>query len=119
MLPKRRKVSSSWAAVDGRTPPSSPEGKSAKAPPRTHCALSRLCAPRPLGCHQVDAILRHARLTLDQIAATDECYHAFLHVAAEQALATAAGLDASIAAGEKPPSPLAGVPPHMHRCGRR
>ena len=31
---------------------------------------------------------------LDQIAATDECYHAFLHVAAEQALATAAGLDA-------------------------
>ena len=47
---------------------------------------------------------------LDQIAATDECYHAFLHVAAEQALATAAGLDASIAAVEKPRSPLAGVP---------
>jgi len=47
---------------------------------------------------------------LDRIAATDETYHAFLHVAAEQALATAAEVDASIAAGEKPASPLAGVP---------
>ena len=47
---------------------------------------------------------------LDQIAATDERLHAFLHVAAEQALATAAEVDASIAAGEKPASPLAGVP---------
>ena len=47
---------------------------------------------------------------LDQIAATDERYHAFLHVAADQALATAARVDASIAAGEKPASPLAGVP---------
>ena len=47
---------------------------------------------------------------LDQIAATDERYHAFLHVAAEQALATAAQVDASIAAGEQPASPLAGVP---------
>ncbi len=47
---------------------------------------------------------------LDQIAATDERYHAFLHVAAEQALAAAAAVDASIAAGEQLPSPLAGVP---------
>ena len=47
---------------------------------------------------------------LDQIAATDQTYHAFLHVAAEQALATAAEVDASIAAGEKPASALAGVP---------
>ena len=47
---------------------------------------------------------------LDQIAATDEKFHAFLHVAAEQALTTAAEVDASIAAGEKPASPLAGVP---------
>ena len=47
---------------------------------------------------------------LDQIAATDQTYHAFLHVAAEQALATAAEVDASIAAGEKPASSLAGVP---------
>jgi aspartyl-tRNA(Asn)/glutamyl-tRNA(Gln) amidotransferase subunit A len=31
---------------------------------------------------------------LDQIAATDESYHAFLHVAADQALATAARIDA-------------------------
>src|SRR4051812_37623121 len=47
---------------------------------------------------------------LDQIAATDERYHAFLHVAADEALATAARVDAAVAAGETLPSPLAGVP---------
>jgi len=47
---------------------------------------------------------------LDQIAATDDRYHAFLHVAAEQALATAAAVDATVAAGDDLPSGLAGVP---------
>ncbi|HVQ99860.1 MAG TPA: amidase family protein, partial [Mycobacterium sp.] len=47
---------------------------------------------------------------LDQIAATDERYHAFLYVAAEEALAAAAAVDKTLAAGEKLPSPLAGVP---------
>ena len=47
---------------------------------------------------------------LDQIAATDERYHAFLHVAADAALATAARVDAAVEAGEQLPSPLAGVP---------
>ncbi len=47
---------------------------------------------------------------LDQIAATDERYHAFLHVAAEQALTAAARVDAAVAAGDDLPSPLAGVP---------
>jgi aspartyl-tRNA(Asn)/glutamyl-tRNA(Gln) amidotransferase subunit A len=47
---------------------------------------------------------------LDQIEATDGRYHAFLHVGAEQALTAAAGVDAATAAGEKPASPLAGVP---------
>ena len=47
---------------------------------------------------------------LDQIAATDERYHAFLHVAGEQALASAARVDAAVAAGDELPSPLAGVP---------
>ncbi|MBI3692305.1 MAG: Asp-tRNA(Asn)/Glu-tRNA(Gln) amidotransferase GatCAB subunit A, partial [Mycolicibacterium aromaticivorans] len=47
---------------------------------------------------------------LDQIAATDERYHAFLHVAADEALASAARVDAAVAAGETLPSPLAGVP---------
>jgi aspartyl-tRNA(Asn)/glutamyl-tRNA(Gln) amidotransferase subunit A len=47
---------------------------------------------------------------LDQIEATDGQYRAFLHVAAEQALADAARVDAAVAAGEQPPSPLAGVP---------
>ena len=50
------------------------------------------------------------RACLDQIAATDDRYHAFLHVAAEQALATAAEIDATVAAGDDLPSPLAGVP---------
>ena len=47
---------------------------------------------------------------LDQIEATDDRYHAFLHVAAEQALADAARVDAAGAAGDRPASPLAGVP---------
>src|SRR5882757_2757388 len=50
------------------------------------------------------------RACLDQIAATDGQYHAFLHVAEEQALAEAARVDAAVAAGETLPSPLAGVP---------
>ncbi len=56
---------------------------------------------------------RRWRLTqahLDQIEATDDRYHAFLHVAAEQALADAARVDAAVAAGDQPASPLAGVP---------
>ena len=47
---------------------------------------------------------------LDRIAATDERYHAFLHVGADHALAAAARIDAAVAAGEDLPSPLAGVP---------
>jgi aspartyl-tRNA(Asn)/glutamyl-tRNA(Gln) amidotransferase subunit A len=50
------------------------------------------------------------RASLDQIAATDERYHAFLHVAEEAALAAATRVDAAVAAGEPLPSPLAGVP---------
>lgn len=50
------------------------------------------------------------RACLDQIAATDERYHAFLHVAEEQALTAAAAVDAAVASGETLPSPLAGVP---------
>ncbi|OBH11615.1 aspartyl/glutamyl-tRNA amidotransferase subunit A [Mycobacterium sp. E1715] len=51
---------------------------------------------------------------LDQIAATDDRYRAFLHVAADEALAAAAAVDKQVdeamAAGERLPSPLAGVP---------
>ncbi|BBY16793.1 Asp-tRNA(Asn)/Glu-tRNA(Gln) amidotransferase subunit GatA [Mycolicibacterium litorale] len=47
---------------------------------------------------------------LDQIADTDERFHAFLHVAADEALAEAARIDAAVAANERLPSPLAGVP---------
>ena len=47
---------------------------------------------------------------LDQIAATDDRYHAFLHVAGDAALAEAGRIDDAVAAGETLPSPLAGVP---------
>ncbi len=50
------------------------------------------------------------RACLDRIAETDGQYHAFLHVAEEQALAAAAAVDDAVAAGEELPSPLAGVP---------
>ncbi len=50
------------------------------------------------------------RAHLDQIAATDDRFNAFLHVAADSALAEAARIDAAVAAGETLPSPLAGVP---------
>lgn len=50
------------------------------------------------------------RACLDQIEATDETYHAFLHVAADEALAAAAAIDKQVAAGEPLPSALAGVP---------
>lgn len=50
------------------------------------------------------------RAHLDQIAETDERFNAFLHVAADSALETAARVDAAVAAGETLPSPLAGVP---------
>lgn len=47
---------------------------------------------------------------LDRIAETDEQLHAFLHVGAEEALAAADAVDASLAAKEAPASALAGVP---------
>ncbi|GAB3577212.1 Asp-tRNA(Asn)/Glu-tRNA(Gln) amidotransferase subunit GatA [Leifsonia lichenia] len=53
----------------------------------------------------VDATRAH----LDRIEAVDADVHAFLHVAGEKALATAAAIDARRASGEKL-SPLAGVP---------
>ncbi len=50
------------------------------------------------------------RACLDQIAATDDRYHAFLHVAADEALSAAGAVDKAVAAGEPLPSALAGVP---------
>ncbi|WP_448854040.1 Asp-tRNA(Asn)/Glu-tRNA(Gln) amidotransferase subunit GatA [Corynebacterium frankenforstense] len=47
---------------------------------------------------------------LDRIAEVDEDIHAFLHVGSEAALAAADAVDKALDAGEKPASPLAGVP---------
>ena len=51
-----------------------------------------------------------AQAHLDRIAAVDGTVHAFLHVAAESALQSAALVDAALDAGTAPASPLAGVP---------
>jgi aspartyl-tRNA(Asn)/glutamyl-tRNA(Gln) amidotransferase subunit A len=51
-----------------------------------------------------------ARAHLDRIAEVDGVVHAFLHVAEEAALASAALVDASLDAGVAPASSLAGVP---------
>ncbi|AMJ44814.1 Asp-tRNA(Asn)/Glu-tRNA(Gln) amidotransferase subunit GatA [Corynebacterium stationis] len=47
---------------------------------------------------------------LDRIAETNEALNSFLHVGAEEALATADAVDKALDAGEKPASALAGVP---------
>ena len=47
---------------------------------------------------------------LDRIVEVDGDIHAFLHVGAEAALAAARQVDESIAAGDQPASPRAGVP---------
>ncbi|WP_300016246.1 Asp-tRNA(Asn)/Glu-tRNA(Gln) amidotransferase subunit GatA [Pseudonocardia sp.] len=51
-----------------------------------------------------------AQAHLDRIAAVDATTHAFLHVAGDAALASAALVDDALAAGTAPASPLAGVP---------
>jgi len=51
-----------------------------------------------------------AQAHLDRIAAVDGEVHAFLHVATDAALASAAMVDESLDAGTAPASPLAGVP---------
>ncbi|OLL73683.1 Aspartyl-tRNA(Asn) amidotransferase subunit A, Glutamyl-tRNA(Gln) amidotransferase subunit A [Pseudonocardia sp. Ae168_Ps1] len=51
-----------------------------------------------------------AQAHLDRIAAVDDGVHAFLHVGAESALASAGRVDAALADGAVPVSPLAGVP---------
>ena len=47
---------------------------------------------------------------LDRIAETNDALNSFLHVGAEEALATADAVDKALDAGEKPASALAGVP---------
>jgi aspartyl-tRNA(Asn)/glutamyl-tRNA(Gln) amidotransferase subunit A len=66
-------------------------------------ALSGLLADRSVS--SVEATRAH----LDHIAAVDTDIHAFLHIAGDAALATAADVDARRAAGERL-GPLAGVP---------
>ena len=65
--------------------------------------LSAALAARDVSAAEV------TRAHLDRIAAVDERVHAFLHVAADRALAQAAEIDERRRRGE-PLGPLAGVP---------
>ncbi|MCO1580894.1 Asp-tRNA(Asn)/Glu-tRNA(Gln) amidotransferase subunit GatA [Crossiella sp. SN42] len=74
--------------------------------------LTRLTAAELAGkihSREVSAV-EVAKAHLDRVAAVDGAVHAFLHVDSEGALAAAEAVDKSIAAGEAPASPLAGVP---------
>ena len=78
-------------------------------------AITRLTAAGLAGkihAREISAV-EAAQAHLDRIAAVDGGdggVHAFLHVAGESALASAERVDAAIAAGTGPASPLAGVP---------
>jgi aspartyl-tRNA(Asn)/glutamyl-tRNA(Gln) amidotransferase subunit A len=74
--------------------------------------LTRLTAAELAGkihSREVSAV-EVAQAHLDRIAAVDGQVHAFLHVATEAALQSAALVDDSLDAGTAPASPLAGVP---------
>src|SRR5918997_718569 len=74
--------------------------------------LTRLTAVETaaaIAAREVSAV-EVAQAHLDRIAAVDGTVHAFLHVAADAALASAALVDAALDAGTPPASPLAGVP---------
>ena len=61
-----------------------------------------------LAAHEISSV-EATQASLDRIAAVDGGVHAFLHVAADDAIATAADVDSRRASGEKL-GPLAGVP---------
>jgi aspartyl-tRNA(Asn)/glutamyl-tRNA(Gln) amidotransferase subunit A len=71
---------------------------------RTAAELAGLVHSREVSAVEV------AQAHLDRIAAVDGDVHAFLHVATDAALASAERVDADLAAGTAPASPLAGVP---------
>lgn len=70
--------------------------------------LSAAALAERLSAGEVSSV-EATRAHLDRIAAVDGVVHAFLHVSADEALATAADVDARRAAGEEL-HPLAGVP---------
>ncbi|NIJ13676.1 aspartyl-tRNA(Asn)/glutamyl-tRNA(Gln) amidotransferase subunit A [Saccharomonospora amisosensis] len=74
--------------------------------------LTRLTAAELAGrIHARDvSAVEAAQAHLDRIAEVDDAVHAFLHVDAEGALAAARLVDATLAEGAEPVSPLAGVP---------
>lgn len=74
--------------------------------PLTHMPASELS--QRLGAREVSSV-EVTQAHLDRIAAVEPQVHAFLHVSADEALATAADVDARRAAGEEL-HPLAGVP---------
>ncbi|HEY2203761.1 MAG TPA: Asp-tRNA(Asn)/Glu-tRNA(Gln) amidotransferase subunit GatA [Pseudonocardia sp.] len=74
--------------------------------------LTRLTAAelaRKIHAREVSAV-EVTQAHLDRIAEVDGQVHAFLHVGTDSALSAAHVVDAALAAGERPASPLAGVP---------
>lgn len=74
--------------------------------PLTHMPASELA--QRLGTREISSV-ELTQAHLDRIAAVEPQVHAFLHVSADEALATAADVDARRGAGEEL-HPLAGVP---------
>ncbi|WP_136520718.1 MULTISPECIES: Asp-tRNA(Asn)/Glu-tRNA(Gln) amidotransferase subunit GatA [Cellulomonas] len=74
--------------------------------PLTHMPASELS--QRLGAREISSV-EVTQAHLDRIAAVEPQVHAFLHVSADEALATAADVDARRGAGEEL-HPLAGVP---------
>ncbi|SNR35335.1 aspartyl/glutamyl-tRNA(Asn/Gln) amidotransferase subunit A [Haloechinothrix alba] len=72
---------------------------------------TRTAAELAAGIHSGElSSVEVTRSHLERIAKVDSEINAFLHVETEGALATAEKVDADIAAGRRPASPLAGVP---------
>ncbi|MGI8418055.1 MAG: Asp-tRNA(Asn)/Glu-tRNA(Gln) amidotransferase subunit GatA [Nakamurella sp.] len=71
---------------------------------RTAADLAAAIASREVSAVEV------AQAHLERIGGVDPDVHAFLHISDELAIAQATAVDAAIGRGEKPASPLAGVP---------
>ncbi len=106
-LTQEQALSGAPAAEDGRVPRSPQILGGGGMSDLTRMTAAELAGQ--IHSREVSAV-EVAQAHLDRIAAVDAEVHAFLHVAAEAALESAALVDARLDAGTEPRSPLAGVP---------